>query len=74
MDGRKYRTLNIIDDYNREAPESEIDFSLPSARVIRILNRLIERISKPLAIRCDNDPEYISDSLRQWAKINEIEL
>jgi putative transposase len=28
IDGRKYRTLNIIDDYNREALETEIDFSL----------------------------------------------
>ena len=74
MDGRKYRTLNIIDDYNREALESEIDFSLPSTRVIRVLNRLIEYRSKPFAIRCDNGPEYISDILKCWAKKNDIEL
>ena len=74
MDGRKYRTLSIIDDYNREALESEIDFSLPSTRVIRALNRLIERRSKPFAIRCDNGPEYISDILKRWAKKNDIEL
>lgn len=74
MDGRKYRTLNIIDDYNREALESEIDFSLPSTRVIRVLNRLIEYRSKPFAIRCDNGPEYISDILKRWAKKNDIEL
>ena len=74
IDGRKYRTLNIIDDYNREALETEIDFSLPAARVIRTLDRLIEHRDKPFAIRCDNGPEYISESLKQWAKINEIEL
>lgn len=39
IDGRKYRTLNIIDDYNREALETEVDFSLPAVRVIRTLDR-----------------------------------
>ena len=47
IDGRKYRTLNIIDDYNREALETEIDFSLPAVRVIRAQNRLIEHRGKP---------------------------
>lgn len=74
IDGRRYRTLNIIDDYNREALITEIDFSLPSARVIRTLDQLIECRGKPFAIRCDNGPEYISNSLKQWAKTNDIEL
>lgn len=69
-----YLSLNIIDDYNREALESEIDFSLPSTRVIRALNRLIECRSKPFAIRYDNGPEYISDILKRWARKNDIEL
>lgn len=73
-DGRKYRTLNIIDDYNREALATEIDFSLPAARVIRTLCCLIEQRGKPFAIRCDNGPEYISNNLKQWAKHNDIEL
>jgi putative transposase len=72
--GRKYRLLNIIDDYNREALETEVDFSLPSFRVERSLNRLIEQRSKPMAIRCDNGPEYISSSLKAWASKNKIEL
>ena len=33
--GRTFRVLNAIDDYNREALGMEIDFSLPSERVIR---------------------------------------
>lgn len=74
IDGRKYRTLNIIDDYNREALITEIDFSLSSLRVIRVLNQLIECRGKPFAIRCDNGPEYISNNLKQWAKTNDIEL
>lgn len=38
------------------------------------MNRLIEQRSKPCAIRCDNGPEYISNSLKAWAIINDIEL
>jgi putative transposase len=41
-DGRTFRVLNVIDDYNREALGMEIDFSLPSERVIRALKRVIE--------------------------------
>jgi len=74
LDGRKYRTLNIIDDYNREAIAVEIDFSLNSVRVIRTLNQLIEQRGKPFAIRCDNGPEYISNQLKSWAQTNDIEL
>lgn len=42
--------------------------------LIRTLDRLIEHQGKPFAIGCDNGPEYISGSLKQWAKKSEIEL
>ena len=41
-DGRKFRTFNVLDDYNREGLGVEVDFSLPSQRVIRPLERIIE--------------------------------
>ena len=53
-DGRCFRVLNIIDDFNREALDMEIDLSLPAGRVIRTLNRIIEWRGKPSVIRCDN--------------------
>jgi putative transposase len=34
-DGRNLRLFNVIDDFNREALGIEVDFSLPSERVIR---------------------------------------
>ncbi len=72
--GRRFRTFNVIDDFNREALRIEIDTSLPSARVIRALNELIELRGKPRRLRLDNGPELISHALAQWARDHLIEL
>lgn len=53
--GRSFRLLNVIDDYNREGLDIEVDFSLPSERVTRTLDRNIEWRGKPRQIRCDNE-------------------
>ena len=66
-DGRRFRTFNVLDDYNREGLGIEVDFSLPSGRVIRSLEQIIEWRGKPLALRCDNGPEHISQNLIDWA-------
>jgi hypothetical protein len=55
QNGRSFRLFNVIDDFNREALGIEVDFSLPSERVIRALNQIIEWRGKPKAIRCDNE-------------------
>jgi len=72
--GRPIRTFNVIDDYNREGLSIDVDFSLPSARVIRSLENIIEWSGKPSAIRCDNGSEYISQQLQSWAEKQGIEL
>jgi putative transposase len=72
--GRKIRTFNVIDDYNRECLGIEVDHSLPAQRVIKSLEQLIEWRGKPKAIRCDNGPEYISHALREWAQAMDIKL
>jgi putative transposase len=53
-DGRSIRTLNVLDDFNREGLCIEVDFSLPAERVVRSLNQIIEWRAKPLMIRVDN--------------------
>ena len=58
--GRRFRTFNVIDDYSREVLAIEIDLSLPSRRVIRVLDRLVEYRGTPMKIRMDNGPEFIS--------------
>jgi len=68
MDGRRFRTLNIVDDYNRECLLGKGSLSYPSLRVIRELQELIEQYGKPKAIRTDNGPEFISEEYRDWCK------
>jgi putative transposase len=67
-DGRSFWTLNVLDDFNREGLAIEVDFSLPAARVVRTLNQIIEWRGKPMGIRVDNGPEYVSGKLQTWAK------
>lgn len=67
-DGRAFRTLNVIDDFNREGLGIEVDFSLPAERVVRTLNQIMSWRGRPLAIRVDNGPEYISATLQNWAE------
>ena len=67
-DGRTFRVLNVIDDYNREALGMEIDFSLSSERVIPALKQIVEWRGKPNIIRCDNGPENISAAIQTWAE------
>lgn len=66
--GRKFRTLNIMDDGSREALAIEVDTSLSSKRVIRVLERIIEQRGKPGFIRTDNGPEFTSKDMELWAK------
>lgn len=67
-DGRTFRLFNVIDDFNREGLGIEVDFSLPSERVIRSLEQIMAWRGKPLTIRCDNGPEYVSAALQNWAE------
>jgi len=73
-DGRAFRLFNVLDDFNREGLVIEADLSLPAQRVIRALDQAIEWRGKPAVIRCDNGPEYISNSLLEWARKRQIRI
>jgi putative transposase len=72
--GRVFRTLNVIDEANRGALGIDAAVSLPAARVVAFLTRLIEEHGRPRAIRCDNGPELTSQAFTDWCKAQEIEL
>lgn len=70
--GKKFRTLNIIDQYNRKCLEIAISYSLPSRKVIEILQRTIEEHGKPQGIRTDNGSEFTSFLFQDWLFNNNI--
>ena len=74
QDGRSIRLFNVIDDFNREALGIEVDFSLPSERVIRALDQIIAWRGKPAVIRADNGPELVSARLMEWAAKHHIHI
>jgi putative transposase len=65
--GRKFRTLNLMDGFTREAPRIEVDTSLPGLRVARVLEEVARERGYPQAIQVDNGPEFISRVVDQWA-------
>lgn len=72
--GINFRSLNIIDDYNREALCLTVDTSLTSKRVVRELDKLIAWRGQPSKIRVDNGPEFIAEALNTWATDKRIEI
>jgi len=72
--GRTFRTLNVIDDFNREALWIEVDTCLPAQRVVQVLEQLLDWRGKPAKIRMDNGPELISQRLENWAKEKNLTL
>ena len=74
FNGRRFRLLNIVDDYNREVLHIETNTSLPTVRLIRSLEYLKEFRGLPKTIRVDNGPGFISVKLDQWCKEQDIQL
>ena len=70
--GRAFRTLNIIDDFNREGLWIEVDTSLPAERGIRVLDMLALWRGYPKQLRSDNGPELISQKLAAWSEEHNV--
>ena len=73
-DGRRFRTLTIVDSFTRECPALEVDTSIGGKRVARVLDRLAFLRGLPEAITIDNGPEFTSNALDEWAYRNNVKL
>ena len=73
--GRKLRLFNAVDDFSREAVAMYVDTSITALCVARILDRVaLERGGYPVAIVCDNGPEFASRELDRWAHQHGVKL
>jgi len=72
--GRRFRTFNVVDDFNREALAIEVDFSLPARRVIETLERLAAWRGYPQKLRLDNGPEFVAVEMATWAEEHGVQL
>jgi putative transposase len=72
--GRRFRTLNVLDEGVWEGLAIEIDTSLPAERVIRVLEQVVAWRGRSQAIRLDNGPELIAERFMTWCAERGIEL
>ncbi len=73
--GRRFRTFNVVEDFNREALAIEIDLNIPPQHVVRVvLDRIVANRGYPLKMRMDNGPKLISLALAQWAEEHGVML
>jgi len=72
--GRRFRTFNVLDDFNREALAIEVDLNLPAERVIRTLERIAAWRGYPSQLRMDNGPEFIAIATADWSEEHNVEL
>ena len=70
--GRRFRVLNVIDDFNRKAIAVEAEFTFPAMGVIQVLRRVFEEYGKPQTIRVDNGPEFTSLELNEWCRKQQV--
>lgn len=73
-DGRRFRSLTIVDDFSRECPAIEVDTSISGARIVRVLKRLSESCNLPKIIVTDNGPEFTSRAMLVWADESDVRL
>ena len=73
-DGRRYRVLNVVDDFTRLSVALKVGLSLPAERVIEALSEAIDEYGPPRTIVVDNGPEFRSKKLDQWAYERGLQL
>ena len=74
VDRRRFRVLNVVDDFTRKSWASEVARSIPGERVTRVLDRIATERGYPKAVVTDNGPEFRGLAMDQWAYRHGIQL
>jgi len=70
-DGRPLKILTVTDEHTREALATPAARRMGADETVSVLERIVElRGRAPKMIRCDNGPEFVSQSLRDWCRFN----
>jgi putative transposase len=72
--GRRFRILNIVDDYTRECPAQIVDFSISGERLVRLLDELHKTRGLPAAVVVDNGPELTSKAMFLWSQRTRVQI
>jgi len=72
--GRRFRVLNVVDDYSREMVGQLVSVSISGRQVARFLGQLIEARGKPNTIVCDNGTEFTSKAMFFWSRETGVKL
>ncbi|MEI2260048.1 IS3 family transposase [Stenotrophomonas indicatrix] len=72
--GKRFRTFNVVDDFSREVLHIEVDTSLNSGRLVRVLEQLKREHGLLQVLRSDNGPEFLGEAFTQWAKLSGVAL
>jgi putative transposase len=74
LDGRRFRTFNVLEDFSREALTVKIDTNIPFLRIIRVLEQIAFSRGYPDKVRMDDGPEFVSAALAEWADEHAVHL
>ena len=70
--GSRFRTFNVLEDFNREILAIEIDTSLTSGRLVRVFEQLAEQRPLPAMLRTDNGPEFLGTEFTKWCEAHGV--
>jgi putative transposase len=73
-DGRRFRSLTVVDIYTRECLAIESDQKLKGEDVVRVLNRIKITRRVPKMVHCDNGSEFSSQAMDLWAYQNGVRM
>ena len=73
-DGRRFRVLDVVDDFSREMVGQLVCVSITGAQAARFLNELFENRSAPRKIICDNGTAFTSKAMFFWSRESGVKL